>query len=166
VQQTYNRSFWRDNLDIKHIRGGCLFTTMDMGVLLPPWTVADCFCEEHSEAMQWMAENCAAFPGKTTFYLSLKNEYAHVFLKNMESVLVAKARLAGFRPLFLMKNAIVQKKSNYGLNGHQVTSINIKPRSYLALVGFFKGGEDNLQLITLKNQQNQFMVIDSGATQH
>ena len=42
--------------------------------------------------MHWMASNCAAFLDRNTLFLSLKQEYATVLFKNMESPLVAKAR--------------------------------------------------------------------------
>ena len=159
--KVYNHTFWRDNLDIKRLRDGALFSTLEMGAFLPPWSIAESFKQEHEDAMHWMASHCAAFPDKNTLFLSVKQEYATVFLKNMESPLVAKARLAGYRPLFLMKNAIVTETSHFGLNGYQVTSINVKPKSYLALVGFFKGNNTNLQLITLKNDEQNFMVLDN-----
>jgi hypothetical protein len=159
--KAYNFTYWRDNLDIKRFKGGDYFSTLELGAFLPPWTIAETFSQEHDDAMHWMATHCAAFPDKNTLYLSLKQEYATVFLKNMESPLVAKARVAGFRPLFLMKNAIVTETQQFGLNGHQLTSINVKPKSYLALVGFFKGNNSNLQLITLKNEEQNFMVLDN-----
>ena len=82
-----------------------------------------------------------------------------MFLRSMSSELVAKARLAGFQPLFLLKNAIVQKTDHFGLHGHQITTINVRPKSYLAMVGFFRGSGENLQLITLTNEENHFLVL-------
>ena len=157
-----NRDWWKENLQTKRKRDGGLFTTLEIGAFLPDWQVADCFKEEHEDAMKWMQENSAVFGGNNTLFLSLKNEYAHVFIKNMESPMVAKARLLGFHPLFLMKNAIVQSTEKFGINGHQFTTINLKPKSFLALVGFFKGKGEDLQLITLKNEDNSNFMVLSG----
>ena len=79
----------------------------------------------------------------------------------MESELVAKARLSGFQPLFLLKNAIVYPTDHFGLNGYQITTIDTKPKSYLALVGFCKGKGNNLQIITLRDEEDNFMVLDN-----
>ena len=160
--KAFNRSFWKDSLMIKRTKPGGMFSSIEIGAHIPDWSIADCFQEEHKDAMEWMTNNCAAFPNNNTLFLSLKNEYATVFLRNMESPVVAKARLSGFRPLFLIKNAIVQQTDMFGINGWQVTSINLKPKTFLALIGFFKGTGDNLQLITLQHKdKHNFMVIDN-----
>lgn len=138
--------------------------SLDLAAFLPDWSIAQPFKDSHSDAMKYMASNGPVFENSSCFYLSLKQEYVHVFLRNMETDLVAKARLCGFKPLFLLKNAIIQATSNFGLNGQQVTTIDILPKSYLCLVGFFKGKGDNLQIITLKNQSNKFMVIANRIT--
>lgn len=155
----YNTRYWSGNLQVKRKQGGDPFHTLEIGASIPEWTVADQFKDKHQDGLIWMATNGAVMSNKKSFYLSMKNEYATVFLKNMKSQLMGKARLAGFLPLFLMKNAIVQRTSHFGINGHQITTINIKPKSYLALAGFFKGSGDDLQLIVLKNQEDNFMVL-------
>ena len=109
--------------------------------------------------MEWMAQHSAAFLNKQAFFSFMKQEYATVFLKSMESELVAKARLAGFQTLFLLKNAIIQDTTHFGLHVHQITTINISPKSYLAMVGFYKGYGDDLQLITLQNKEQNFLVL-------
>ena len=158
-----NRKFWSANLDIKRLNSGAgFFKTLEIGALVPEWTVAQTFLHKHRDAMEWMASNSAVLPNKTTFFLSLKQEHSTVFLRNMESEMVARARLAGFQPLFLMKNAIIQKTAKFGVNGTQVTTINVQPKSYLALVGFFKGKGNDLKIITIKNEQDNFMVIDNN----
>ena len=82
----YYHSYWRDALNTKRVAGNqSYFSTIEMGAFLPPWTIAECFRKDHEDAMLWMAGNAAAFPGNTTLFLSLKNEYATVFLKNMET---------------------------------------------------------------------------------
>ena len=157
-----NRKFWSGNLDIKRLhKGKGFFKTLEIGAHIPDWTIADVFKHKHRDAMEWMARNGAVLPNNSTLFLSMKQEYATVFLRNMESEMVAKARLAGYQPLFLMKNAIIQKTDRFGVNGTQVTTINVQPKSYLALVGFFKGKGEDLKIITLKNGQDNFMVIDN-----
>ena len=82
-------------------------------------------------------------------------------MRNMTSDLVAKARLTGCMPLFLMKNAICSSTRDFGLNGYQMSTLNLQPKSYLALVGFFKGQGEDLQVITLTNEENKLIVIDN-----
>ena len=165
-QKICNRKFWEASLDIKRKSTGGFFKTLELGALMPEWTVAECFKHQHQDAMQWMASNAAVLPNKSTMLLSLKQECATVFLRNMQSELVAKARLAGFQPLFLIKNAIVQKTGRFGINGHQISTINLQPKSCLALVAFFRGSGDDLQIITLKNEEEEFMVIDNNTNNH
>jgi hypothetical protein len=160
-RKVYNREFWTANLNIKNKTRVTenYFRTIEMAAFIPDWTVAEAYKDTHKAAMRWMSENAAVFPTAQSFYLSLKQEYATVFVRNMESPLVAKARLAGYHPLFLLKNAIIQETKHFGLHGHQLTTINILPKSYLALVGFFAGSGADLRVITLQNDKNSFMVL-------
>jgi len=153
-KKVYNKNFWPAALNIKRSREGGLFKTLECAAFIPPWTISDHFKHQHEKGMEWMAQHSAAFPNK-----SMKQEYATVFLRSMESELVAKARLAGFQTLFLLKNAIIQDTTHFGLHGHQITTINISPKSYLAMVGFYKGYGDDLQLITLQNKEQNFLVL-------
>jgi hypothetical protein len=82
----------------------------------------------------------------------------------MQSELVGAARRAGFFPVFALKNAIIQKSPKFGLNGYQLSTINLQPKSYLAMIGFVKGAAPNLQFITLTNSQNKVMVIANRNT--
>ena len=155
----YNKNFWNDNIEIKTLKEGGNFITLDMAALLPKWTIAESFAHSHQEAMNWMARHGPAFERGQLLYLSLKGDYVHVFDRNMQSELVARARLSGFHPLFLIKNCICQQTGRFGLNGFQMTSINKKPRSYLCLVGFYRGDGDDLEIITLEDTRNNFMVV-------
>ena len=96
--------------------------------------------------------------------LSLKQVYVHVFLGNMESDIMEKARLAGFLPVFLIKNAYLQRSAKFGLNGYQVSTMDMHPKSFLLLVAFYKGKleNDTLEIITLTNKEKQFMVLPNS----
>ncbi len=160
-QRVSNPSFWEDHVSIKRAAGGN-FSSIEIGAFVPEWSIPEADLQEHKLAMTWMAENGPVFPNGQVFYLSLKQEYVTVFIRNMQSPLVAAARNAGFFPVFAAKNLLVQKTDNFGLNGVQLTTINMQPRSYLALVGFSKGDKDDLQIITIKNDNNELMVLPNN----
>ena len=79
----------------------------------------------------------------------------------MKSSLVIQARLAGYQPVFLLKNALIQRSYNFGVNGYQFSSLDKRPKSYLALVGFSKGTtkDNDFSLITLTNRRNELLTI-------
>lgn len=158
-ERRVNRSYWSANLVIKNRRDGGSFRVLELAVVIPPWTIAEQFVEEHLEAMEWMAGGggVALEDGKS-LYLSLKDEYATVFLSQITQHFVAGARLSGWQPLFLIKNAIVYYSKQFGINGYQLSTINKNPRSFLLLVGFFRGSGENLQVIALKDETGRFMV--------
>lgn len=157
-----NPSYWEDSVSIRRF-GGRSFSSIEIGAFIPDWTIPDAVLQDHQLAMTWLAENGPVFSNGQAFYLSLKQEYVTVFIRNMQSPLVACARKAGFFPVFAAKNIIVQKTENFGINGAQMTTINMQPRSYLALVGFAKGNKDNLQIVTIKNDNNELMVLPNHA---
>lgn len=160
----YNKEFWSANLELKILSTGGHFATINVGMFQPPWTIPEQHREEHNEALQYMLTNGPVVKGCATpevTLLTLKKEYAHVFLAGMKSQLVVKARMAGFHPIWLMKNALLQKSQAFGINGWQFSSLDKSPKSYLSLVGFYKGTEadGNLSIITLTNQNNEFLSV-------
>lgn len=159
-----NPAFWEDSVVLKRTANGSTFSTLEIGAFIPDWTIPEAAAQEHALAMEWLAANGPVFANGQVFYLSLKNEYVTVFIRNMQSPVVRAGRLAGFFPIFAAKNLIIQKTADFGINGHQLTTINLQPRSYLALVGFYKGTKDNLQIITLANGNNDLMVLPNHAT--
>ena len=80
----------------------------------------------------------------------------------MKSDLVVKARMAGYFPLFLMKNCLLQKSAAFGKNGWQFSSMDKRPKSYLALVAFYKGKEEDgtLSVITLSNKNDELLTLE------
>ena len=93
--------------------------------------------------------------------MTLKNSYCFVFLNQMESDLVGRARLAGFHTLWLIKNCLLQKSESFGLNGYQFSTLDKQPKSYLHLVGFHKGSVEggDLRIIPLTNSSNEFLRL-------
>ena len=81
------------------------------------------------------------------------------FGRDMQSTLVAKARLLGWMPLFIIKNAIVQNTNNFGINKTQVSAMNLQPKSCLALIGFVKGKPPNVKIISCTNDEGNLMVL-------
>ena len=161
----FNYNFWSANLNIKRNKiTGSTFTNIDIAAIIPTWSLSEFQLRKHTAAMEFMPQHGPTFPNKKAYFLNIKNEYATVFLRNMKSDLVAKAGLAGWMPLFLMKNAIISKTKQFGLNGVQVTTVNLQPKSYLAMVGFFKGNDKDLQIITLTDVEKKLVVIENDST--
>jgi hypothetical protein len=163
----YNRSFYRDNVETKFMKNppGQTFSSLEMGGYLHEWQIFQDFVTEHQLGMNFMMSHGPAI-NQNMLLLSLKQKYVHVFLGNMESDLMEKARLSGFLPVFLIKNAYLQKSAKFGINGYQVSTMDMSPKSYLLLVAFYKGNieNDTLEIITLTNQDKQFMVLPSSRT--
>ena len=160
----YYGNFWRDNLVMRNLAGGGFFTTLDLGFYQPLWTIPEAQRADHAKALEFMKEHGPVLPNSNSLCLmTLKNEYVHAFVNQMGTQLVAKARLAGYHPIWLMKNCFLQK-TPYGLNGYQFSSLNKSPKSYIHLCGFCKGSEEegNLRIVVLANKNNQFLSITNN----
>ena len=157
----YNRKFWSSQLVIKNVSMDQTLTTIDVGMMIPPWTIPPSQRQQNHASMEFLKDHGPVYNSGIGF-LNLKQNYAQVFLHNMESDLVVKARLAGFYPLFLIKNCLLQESRNFGVNGWQFSTMNKRPKSYLTLLGFWKGSEDNgdLTIISVTNAKNQLIVIN------
>ena len=157
----YNCKFWEANLVVKTLSPTTFFSTLDVGFYMPIWSIPPDVRAHHSETLEWMKDNGPVLHGGIG-YLSLKQDYAHVFLHNMSSDLVVRGRIAGFFPIFLMKNCLLQRtKQAFAVNGYQFSSMNKKPKSYMTLVGFYKGKEEDgtLSVITITNTKNELLTI-------
>lgn len=159
----YNKAFWKGSQATKRIGGtNQNFHTLELGAIIPEWSILTAEMDEHKNAMEWMRDNGPVLYNQKMLFLSLKGSYVHVFLKIVESQMYAAARLAGFQPLFLIKNVMVQYNKDYGVNRHQISTSDLSPKSYLVLAGFYKGQGEKLELITLTNSRNKFMAIQSA----
>jgi hypothetical protein len=78
----------------------------------------------------------------------------------METTLTAKAILAGFKPLFLIKNCLLQS-TKFGINNHQFSTMDKQPKSYLRLCAYFKGSEreGNLTIIPITNSEGRLLSL-------
>ena len=139
-----------------------LFRSLEIGAVVPDWTVRESDLTNHLQAFEWMAARGPVMDNGRTYYMSLKQEYVTVFINNMKSPLVSAARRAGWLPLFCAKNFLPSFKPGYGMNGGwQVTSVNLTPKSYLCLLGFFKKNADGeIKIIMLRDSTNRLMVLD------
>ena len=98
-----NPSYWEENVTICRA-GQQSFSSIEIGAYIPEWTTADADLLEHRLGMTWLAENGPAFSNGQAYYLSLKQEFVTVFIRNMQSPLDTTARRAGFFPVFAAKN--------------------------------------------------------------
>lgn len=162
-EKKYYKNFWSDQLEIKNkANNGGTFSNIDIGMFQPKWSIPEDQLQDHEEALTWMRANGPVVPGsKDLVILNLKETYAYIFLIAMKSSLVIQARLAGYQPVFLLKNALIQRSYNFGVNGYQFSSLDKRPKSYLALVGFSKGTtkDNDFSLITLTNRRNELLTI-------
>jgi hypothetical protein len=161
-EKKYYRNFWSDQLEIKNRPNEGTFSNIDIGMFQPKWSIPNDQLQDHEEALAWMRANGPIVPGsKDLVILNLKQTYAYIFLIAMKSSLVIQARLAGYQPVFLLKNALIQRSYNFGVNGYQFSSLDKRPKSYLALVGFSKGTTEDhdFSLITLTNRRNELLTI-------
>jgi hypothetical protein len=160
-QRCYNTNFWKAQLDQKKTVGGGNFFTLDVGMYIPLWCIPKERREEHLRVMKFCQEQGPMLFNSTQVnLLTLKNAYCHVFLGQMESPLVGAAILNGWRPLWMLKNCFLQK-TEYGIRGYQFSTLDKSPKSFMTLIGFFKGSEENhdLKIITLENHNHQFLAI-------
>ena len=164
-EMKYNRFFWRPNMECKRLGfTGTNFWTLDIGFHQPMWTIPEVQQEDHVRAMKAMKElGPAAKNASNIFLMTLKQYYAHLFLEEMETQLTAKAILAGFRPLFLIKNCLLQK-TKFGINNHQFSTMDKQPKSYLRLCAYFKGSEKNgdLCVIPIANEHGRLLSLKSS----
>ena len=154
----YTKGFWNHSTNFKSTKMGKGFRILDIGAFVPEFTIPEPKVTDHTQAMQWMASHGPVFNSGKVFYLSLKQEYATIFVRWMDTEVVASARVAGFHPLFLFKNAKIHN-SPFGLNKHQLTSIDTPTKSYLVLAGFYKLRDGKPEIITLTNKQHKFLAL-------
>lgn len=164
----YNHAFWTGITKLSQSMGPNgtprHFSTLELAAAMPQWTVPPEKWDSHKEAMvacDKIGPGVGGQQGKVqAMFLSLKGDYTVVFQKTMKSPMVRAARNNSWVPLFLLKNFTIAQRGDYGVNGgHQATTMNLVPKSYLILVGFYKGKGDDLQFITLTNSGNQFMSL-------
>ena len=165
-QKYYNRSFWQASLDIKQKRGGAgSFSTLDLGMYQPLWTIPEAQRQDHLDALEFMRHSGPVVKGSPNVcLLSVKNAYAHYFLQGMSSGLVASARMNGYQPLWLIRQCLLQRSTTFGRNGWQFSTMDMQPKSYIALAGFCKGSEEggDLKVITLTNRKDNFLALSNG----
>jgi hypothetical protein len=157
----YNRRFWRANMECKKFGGGGNFWTLDIGFHQPIWTIPELQRDDHVRAMEAMKEmGPGAKNSSNVFLMTLKQYYAHLFVQEMETTLTAKAILAGFKPLFLIKNCLLQS-TKFGINNHQFSTMDKQPKSYLRLCAYFKGSEreGNLTIIPITNSEGRLLSL-------
>jgi hypothetical protein len=158
----YYMDFWQDQLEIKNRKMEGTFSTLEIGMFIPEWSIPEEQLPAHRDALEWMKYNGRVLHGSSDILLlSLKQAYAHVFLHAARSDLVVKARMAGFQPVWLIKNCLLQKNSAYGINGYQFSSLDKPPKSYMSLVGFTTGKQEDgtFRLITLTNNKKEFLSL-------
>jgi hypothetical protein len=125
---------------------------------IPLWTIPSQWHGKHLNAGQFFHDSGCGYSQMCQQFV-LKQAYAHVFLKMMETPLVATASVHGWKPVMLIKNILLQR-SQHGLRGQQF-STQEQPGSYLHLAGFFKGKtEDNsLRIIILQNGRSDSLMF-------
>lgn len=158
-EKVYNTKFWEGNVERKIMRGQTNFSSLEVGLYMPDWVLHPKQLEMHKSAMPFLCNHGPMINGGVML-LSLKNAYLQVFLRNMTSAHTIQARLAGYQPLFLIKNCLLQESSRFGINGSQLSSMDMKPKTYLTFAGYYKGSlqDRNLHIIGMTNCDNNLLV--------
>ena len=134
-------------------------------MLQPDWSIPDLQKGAHEDALRFMKEHGPIVTNSDNVaLLCLKNAYAHTFVNQMKTQLVANAILAGFQPVWVIKNCLLQKAKSFGINGYQFSSLDKNPKSFIHLVGFCSGNakDNNLRIIVLKNNEDEFLTINNS----
>lgn len=159
---TYNPSYWTDMKETRNRRSPPgLFTSVEIGAVIPDFVVPHGAWQSHKDAFDHMNQYGPALGNEKNqvLLLSLKQIYVMCFERYMSSPLMAAARQADWKPLFLLKTCIVTASDRFGVNGYQVTTVDKHPKSYMLLAAFYKGKGDNVRIITLTDEANNFMVL-------
>lgn len=166
-EPVYNTNYWKANVVTKMAKstgGWAHFSYLEIGMVMPRWSIPEPQMHNHDTACQYMKENGPFVANSTNVpILTLKNAYSYHFVQNMKTALVAKARKAGFHPLFVLKNCYLQQ-TKFGVNNSQFSTIDKNPKSFLQLVGFTRGTEENgdLTIIVLENKNKQLLRINGN----
>jgi hypothetical protein len=158
----YTRDFYRGFLEVKNRRDGGLFSNLDILFSIPSFAVPDLQMDAHLDACEIMSQIGPGSSMPRAFQLSLKQAYAHHFINVMSSEMVSIMVENGWIPLWLMKNCLLSKcDRTYAPTGSYFTSLDKTPKSYIHLVGFFRGTKEgkDLSIVTLTNRSNHFVRI-------
>ena len=167
-EMRFNFNFWKGNLETKQKRNSTqVFSSLDVGLVMPDWILHSEQLEMHKASMQFLFQNGPMCKGGV-MQLSLRNYYATLFLQIMNSPLTIRARSMGYQPLLLIKNCLLQKNERFGLHGCQLSTIDLKPKSYVSLAGYFRGNmkDRNLHIITMTNRDNNLLVEKKSNSEH
>ena len=125
--------FWREQI----FQGGRA-KKMELAGFTPTFLLSDEGKIEHSQALGVMSQDGGIGVGGERFKLALWSSRCWAFKNLMEAPLAKEARLRGFWPLFLLKQAINQKKAPGGARAH-LSSAGKSGKPALALAGRWKG---------------------------
>ena len=93
-RKEYNRDYWECHKEMKYYRGGdrATFKTIDIGMHIPQYCIRQQDRQQAKANMDVLLHKGPAINIEVCF-LTLKQQYAQVFLSNMRTDLMASARL-------------------------------------------------------------------------
>jgi hypothetical protein len=141
--QEFNPSFWKNQMTYYTQKNATGFTMprnfLELSVKMASYLMTDETREEHESVLHTLrTEEMPLHLGGDWLKMTLYDKYAWVFVNMMNSPLTVAARKAGYRPIFLMKNAIKQYTGSMATMRHQFASCDKGARSSIVLVGFVK----------------------------
>jgi len=159
---SYNDKFWYEQMVFYEskkrthvVEAGGTGNFMELAAHIPEWTLKDDQLADHREAVVQMNDNGPGLVNEW-FKLTLYGPYAWVFKSFMDSPFVKKGHLFGFKPLFLLKNALNQS-SGYAARRKQFASCDKGGKSCLMLLGLWRmRGNDRSTLQVIGFSQNGF----------
>jgi hypothetical protein len=139
-RQQLNPNYWYTQMGhAEKIDGSGTVTYLELASFIPTFCIHETQNEQHNTALNWFEQHSCGLKNEF-FKLVLYDAYAYTFLHFMNSTMVRMARIHGFRPLFMLKNCILQRDNRFGKNGYKFASCNKKkgPKSTLILLGFWR----------------------------
>ena len=162
ASKAHNTQFWPGHLVIRHFKGTHIpFVFIDVGMPQPSFTFPQCKQEDHKDGIKFMTQK-GPVVSECVPLLNIKGKCAHIFTNIMKSSVVKAAIEADYRPLFLLKHALLKECSkNVTEKGYQFTTMDKTPASHLALIGFCKGKEEDgdLSVVSMTNGDNTFLHL-------
>jgi hypothetical protein len=135
-RQEINDDFWRNQIAFYTRVDGRIMRLMEVAAFIPSWCLHEDQRADQEDAARWFqSSNCGI--GNDFVMMSLFDHYAFTFLNIMGSPMVKIARKFGFRPLFLLRNCLLQR-TRFGVHNHQFSSCDKGAKSTLILLGFWR----------------------------
>lgn len=172
----YNPKFWRSTIDNYGATQANRKYALNLAIKIPEWALSKKEATENSHAVEWMRTVGPGFEGAVHpwVYTTLWGGCAQALAHYATTSVWQKARMAGFSPILVGKNMILQspqsqqRKSKFGIRGYQIATTDTEPKTYIALAGFYKPNPEDPndpQIVALRID-NKFLASTAMTQAH